>query len=690
MDEPGIVDWLRERAFGGRQAVAVPRGDAAPGPRGPFPAGVQELVDFLAATYDAPAAGEDCEQWGFLVGAPGNGKSEAMRALANALGVPPAPDGETAPRELRGTARGDAAVRLVNDASIPREDSLAGGSLARDLEEALAAVSAGSGVLFFANVNRGVLVEERNAAKDMAGEDVAGLLAWLNEVASGEHAGDPAAGYYARRVVAAGERRVVVHVVALDALSLFEPQPRTGTGTKALDFSGGDDPVVAPYGPVGGLGSFPQARKDAAAAVLAKAISDPARWTAQGCDGCAASPLCPFKANAVWLADDGLRDGVLDTFRAAEVAAGRRMTYRDLLATFAVAVLGPPEPSWDDGQHPCDWAGELAADGSNAAIGRLARHRIHAACFPPPLGNGWKRKGKGQVAAASLYNVVLSDFGPARAGERPGPFAAALGTLDPAASVDDWNGLRSRVLDAAEAMHVEPPLKALQLPAAATCELDHRLDQAVLEFLGGEAEQTAAGRQRIPQVRKWRSMTLLRQAGLAGGWIADREAVQAWLGAQEATLAGGSAGELLTGLRRLLVPPGDTLYLAPFRPRTRAFDADLPAETVLVARRSSELGVELRASRDSLQFSLRTSVQQGKDMLVPVDLDLAREALVVVQGRGFTDLPDQAIARVERVLASLISRQRSTILPHVTDSEGRLHRVRGQWGQHALVPETKS
>lgn len=688
--EPGIVDWLRDRAFGGRQAVAVPRADAAAGPRGPFPAGVQELIDFLVSTYEVPATERGCEQWGFLVGAPGNGKSEAMRALAGALGVPPTTDTETAPRELLGTTRGGAAVRLVNDASIPREDSLRGGSLARDIEEALAAASGGSGVLLFANVNRGVLVEERNIAKETAPDDVAGLLAWLNEVASGEHVCDPATSYYARRVVQAGEKQVVVHVLSLDALSLFEPQPRAGSAGKALDFSGGDDPVVAPYGPVGGLQIAPRARKGAAAAVLAREISDPSRWAAQGCEGCAASPLCPFRANAVWLADENLRDGFLDTFRAVEVAAGRRMTYRDLLATFAVAVLGPSEPSWDEGKHPCEWAGELAEDGGDAAIGHLARHRIYASCFPPPLGDAWKRLGKGRVAAASLYTVVLADFGPARAGERPGPFAGALDTLDPAASIDDWDGLRPRVLDAAEAMHVESPLAALDLPVAALSELDHRLDAAVLGFMRGEAEQTTAGRQRVPQVRKWRSIMLLRHAGLAGGWIADREAVQAWLGAQEATLAGGSAGELLTGLRRLLVPPGDTLFLAPFRPRTRAFDTDLPVETLLVGRRSSELGVELRASRDSLQFSLRTSVQQGKDMLVPVDLDLAREALVVAKGQGFTDLPDQAIARVERVLASLIARGRPAILPHVTDAEGRLHRIRGPWGQHTLVQERKS
>lgn len=691
MSEAGIIDWLRERAFGGREAVAVPRGAVATGPRGPFPAGVQDLIDFLVDNY-ASENHASSEQWGFLVGAPGNGKSEAMRALAERLQTEPAPDSETAPRRLSGETNG-AAVVLINDASIPREDVVGKGSLGIDLTEALDEVRTGRRVLLFANVNRGILVEERNAANEAdANSDAANLLHWLNDVAAGLEA-DPATNYYSRRVVAVGERRIVVHVLSLDALSLFEPQPAAGARGAALDFSAGDDPVVAPYRPVGGLQIARGARSLAAAAVLTSDVAAPERWDLQGCSSCVARELCPFRANAAWLADDELRAGFLDTFRAAEVAAGRRMTYRDLLATLSTAIIGPNELAWDDGVHPCEWVADLAENGSAFAIGQLARHRIYASIFPPPDPNAWRRLGRGAIRADSLYQVVLTDFGPARAGERPGPFAAGLLKLDPSASVDEWEGRRASVLDAAEAMHVEPPLGGLShLPDAAVCELDRRIDGFVLNYLQDEAEDSAAGRQRAPQVRKWRSMTLLRQVGLAGGWIADFEAVDAWLSAQEATLAQGTAGALLQGLRRLLIPAGGVLYLAPFRPRTRSFDGTLPATTVLVARQSSEISVELKASRDSLQFLLRLAGSGHSDgLLVPVDLDLTREALVVARSnQGFTDLPDQAIARVERVLASLIARKRAPAPPHVTDAEGRLFRLRGGWGAHTLALEPRS
>jgi hypothetical protein len=691
LGKAGIIDWLRERGFGGREAVAVPRGAAAAGPRGPFPAGVQDLMDFVVSSYAAEGQAP-AEQWGFLVGAPGNGKSEAMRELAERLRTGPAQDSERAPRRLSGQING-ASVVLINDASIPRDDVAGNGSLARDIEEALEEVRTGGRVLMFANVNRGILVEERNASKVASStSDVARLLAWLNDVAAGQDASDPATNYYARNVVTVGERRVVVHVLSLDALSLFEPQPSAGERGAALDFSAGDDPVVAPYRPVGGLMLAKDARSSAAAAILIKDVVAPARWDDDTCGSCVARDLCPFRANAAWLADDALRARFLDTFRGAEVAAGRRMTYRDLLAMLATAIIGPSEEEWDEGVHPCKWTSDLAEEGGAVAIGKLGRHRIHASIFPPPNPSAWRRLGKGPIRRDSLYSVVLADFGPDRAGERPGPFAAGLLKLDPSASVDEWEGLRAAVLDAAEAMHVEPSLGTLdQIPAAAVCELDRRIDGFVLSYLQGEAEETAAGRERVPQVRKWRSINLLRHAGLAGGWITDFDAVDAWLVAQEATLSQGSAGALLRGLRRLLIPPDRVLYLAPFRPRTRLFDENLPATTILLAREASEISVELKASRDSLQFLLRLTASGHVDgLVVPVDLDLAREALVVARwNQGFTDLPDQAIARVERVLASLIARKRVQAPPHVTDALGRLFRLRGRWGAHTLDKEQR-
>jgi hypothetical protein len=111
---------------------------------------------------------------------------------------------------------------------------------------------------------------------------------------------------------------------------------------------------------------------------------------------------------------------------------------------------------------------------------------------------------------------------------------------------------------------------------------------------------------------------------------------------------------------------------------------------MLVSRQSNELHGELRAVKDALQFVLRvTSDVDGHELPVPVDLDLAREATLLGSGStGFTDLPDQAVARVERVLASLLSRNRigrSRPPIQVTDAAGRLFTLRQAGGSYLLI-----
>lgn len=693
MSGPPIVDWLHERSFGGREAVAVPGDRVAAGPRGPYPAGVEDLLAHIAGSYAEEAPGVD--QWGFLVGGPGNGKSEALRDLARRLGLPehaPGPAGK-APREISGVVGGTLA-RLVNDASIPRDDRPAEGSLHRDLAEAFAAAGSGSPVLFFANVNRGVLVGERAPPPvDEPAGLAASCLGWLEESATGLAAADPGTSYYARRKFDTGSREVVVHVLSLDATSLFEAPP--GAGAQALDFSGGDEPLVAPYVPFGMVRALPGARAASAASALVAAVSDPAAWLGDGCAGCAAKSLCPFRANARWLADAELRERFLEAGRGAEIAAGRRTTYRDLLGVLATAILGRPEPAWRE-VHPCDWARSLAASATPSAIGHLAGHRIYAALFPAPAPNArtWRRRGAGRIGAADLYNAVIAQFGADQSAARAAPLDAGFRVVDPASSLDGWEGSREVVLESAEAMHVEGPVGRLvalhRLPSATVCDLDETLDNIVRAALTEQPESRQAARQREPQIRQWRSALLHRHAGLAGGWLGDLAAIQAWLGAQLAALDGSGQSLLHEGLRRLVAPTGVSLKLALFRPRTRSFDGPLPPSTVLVFKASSELSAELRAVKDGLQFILRASTDGRAAASIPVDLDLAREAALLADGaQGFTDLPDQAIARIERVQASLLARVRQARgrLPlHITDDEGRLFAVRPAGPSLMLVP----
>jgi hypothetical protein len=698
--QPAIVDWLFERAFGGRQAVAVP-GEHKPGPKGQFPAGVQDVIDHLAA-YAVTAEPGGASQWVFLVGAPGNGKSEALKELAVRIGMPAPTDNPTreAPRDLVGDLPSGKRVKLINDASIPRAGVPDGTSLAVDLEEAFASVGGGTASLLLANVNRGVLVEElsHDEAEGAAAQLARDVLIWLNRVASGVEAGDPARSYYAHRTFDLEGAVVDVHAISLDAVSLFEPRPGNGS---ALSFEDGCAPSVAAYEPTGGIGRPPGSRSASVAADLLEKVTSQGEWPELGCEGCTASQLCPFNANVAWLREPNLAERFLETARASEVASNRRMTYRDLLGLLAIAILGPAEAVWTSGEHPCDWSRRLVGEAGSApaAIANLARHRIYASLFPPPnpAATFWRR-GPGAIGQASLYSAVFSDFGPDRMGGRPTPFASAFKRLDPAAAVSPWGRARAATIDAAEAMHIEHPVQVLLddgiIPSAAVCELDHRLDAAVVAALSEPTKARAGIRQRDQQVRRWRATLLLRQVGLAVGGLADAEVVEAWLASQQGTLAGEDSGDLYAGLRALLVPGNGALRLAPFRPRTRAFTGTPPHSTLLMVRQGNELSVDLRAAKDGLTAVLRIVADGSADALpVPVDLDLAREALKLAQSgaSGFTDLPDQAMARVERVQASLLSRghsARGKAGLHVTDADGKVFVVRGTWGNLTLSPVT--
>ena len=89
------LEYLLRHSYGQGGTVSVPARDAttplAPPMhvKGRFPAGVQDVLDRLVEVYAGwtPSNSDRPLEWCFLVGGPGNGKSEALRDLAGALQV---------------------------------------------------------------------------------------------------------------------------------------------------------------------------------------------------------------------------------------------------------------------------------------------------------------------------------------------------------------------------------------------------------------------------------------------------------------------------------------------------------------------------------------------------------------------------------------------------------------------------
>ncbi|RWL19657.1 MAG: hypothetical protein EOR57_13745 [Mesorhizobium sp.] len=671
--------------------------------KGRFPAGVQDVLDRLVNVYAdwTPSTNGPPLEWCFLVGGPGNGKSEALRDLAGALQaeLPLRSGGQPVPRTvppswpLHGaTVVPGVEIAFVNDASVPRQDACGNrrtGSLFLDLRDGVQHLfNTSSALVMFANVNRGILVEECRVLDNLTSAEppilaAAAIIRWLADPR--ETQGESSvrvqttvpltalSPYYGQLAISVTDhavtREIIVHAVFLDTLSLLEPTP--GHGGLSVDFST-YPPTPAPYQPLGGLSDDAGSRSGTIAGGIAEQLADMARWDGAGCreNGsgslCEAHESCPFAQNARWLRDQPLRERFLDILRAAELAGGRRLTYRDLLGHFGLAFIGTPAQSWLTDEHPCRWVERTVRDARNGnaqSVAELASHRIYANLFPITDAAAWPKKRP--LAEPRAYRVVASTMRAVHDAPRVRAFEQAFNLIDPARDTDSWGGLRAAILDIVEAMDVSPPANEIQglegWSDAASSEIERQLDAVVPGEVVAELGRGREAFGRAQLLRKWRAVLLLRQAGLALGWWPHKAVIQGWLNEHQAALGGRPSGALRLGLNNLVLPSHAELNLAPFRPRTMELRGSLPANCVAVSLLERDLRLELVADGDTLSAELRLATVQGGTAetvaQLPIDLRIAREALLNVDGPSgsFTEIGEAAFARIERARAALVS-----------------------------------
>lgn len=721
-----VVHWLLSHAYGQGGTVAVPS-SGTPGPllMGAFPPGIDDVLDHVTSRHSAwSSATQESIDWCFLVGGPGNGKSEALRSLAAKLGIslPPRVTGQPVPRTIPVDWPANAhplanglEIAFVNDASIPRQDvpgdGSSPGSLFHDIANALDRTVQGKPTSLFVNVNRGILIEERGglravsnwAAEPLARRLAGAVIGWLASPSdSADGLGNilrpsperPHYGQFTVSLTAGGGQAVTVcvRVIFLDMLSLLEPKPGTGNPVVNLATS---PPEIAPYLTLGRLVSLDVTRDSTVAGSLVTMYADDAHWEGGGCKDtapgqlCSAHALCPFAQNARWLREPALRGRLLDTLRGAEIAANRRLTYRDLLGHVSLAVVGPPEEDWLTGKHPCQWVADNhqqlnSGTGQKAATIRLARHRVYANLYS---GGGFRvtRDVAGKTLKEdSVFSSIIDLLVPEGEAARLQPFERAFAEIDPARDTESWDGLRKRVLDAVESLDILSPAEQVvswpELPAAASSEIEKQLDRVLREEIAVELPKgTKASISRVRVLRRWRAVMLLRHVGTALGHLRYAEAIGAWLAEQENALRGGSQRlRLGDGINNLIIPAGigGKVFMAPLRPRTYCLTGDLPRETVLVTVQTNELDVSIMAQGDALMAEVRIR-QRGASTdplaTLVIDLAVARESLLHADGRtdAFTEIGDMAFARIERARASLISRERlQRINAWYTDEKG--------------------
>lgn len=348
-------------------------GHDAGGVRVPFRGGGEPLGRVLETPLVARlkqaaadiASGNDTPRWIFLVGGPGNGKSQMVEVFIRELGARLGCE-----REL---------IDLV-------QSQFAGTPIPRLVEVQAADNGSGLPADFAERVGQLAIVQDASASDDAAGDASATLaddLARLLARPAGHGEPPPVficcanRGLLARAMASAAQTsddtvellETIVRATSLGAEWLTEPT--TCWPLELPDALLQGQPDLA-----GMVGCWPldiesllfgyEDGGSPVEEVVEHAVA-PSRWEASGCDGCSSQPACPFFANATALREARTRGSVLGLLRRAELASGQRWNFRAVFSLLAELVVG----EWTDFTegdrtlHPCQWVhGRLEAAGS--------------------------------------------------------------------------------------------------------------------------------------------------------------------------------------------------------------------------------------------------------------------------------------------------------------------------------------
>lgn len=302
--------------------------------------GLVQRLRKLAA--DIAAHADSSPRWIFLVGGPGNGKSETVQdflvhldtelGLGGALrqtltqrftgaGVLPRKV-EILPVDLGGEAGNFAAMvgrlMIVQDATAT-ETALgnAANELAHDLADLITSPSTPPMPVFIACANRGLLARAMNEAFSAFGpnNDVTKLLANLVQASS-----------FGRETLAGRK-----------SCWPLESDPRFACWPLDIESLLIEGAPVTPF-----------------EHILQRAV-DAGQWEAAGrCQDCTSRDSCPFRQNAEWLRDDDTRKNLLKMLRRGELALGQRWNFRDAFSLVAELLVGQWS-DFDNLSHPCNW-----------------------------------------------------------------------------------------------------------------------------------------------------------------------------------------------------------------------------------------------------------------------------------------------------------------------------------------------
>jgi hypothetical protein len=326
---------------------------------------VTGLVQRLRELAQQIGSGVPCPRWIFLIGGPGNGKSETvedfLRALDEHLG-------------MLGQLVSRLTIAFSPTPLVPRR------------VEVTAADVAGAPGSFAHRVGRLVIVQDATATDDALGNaakqlatDVfdllttpenprpvfvactnRGLLSRVLKEAHSEYSGDNTATKLFTGLIRASS-------LGLETLKTNRPacwplQDHSEVACWPLD----QESLLVSAGT-----ASPPVNQ-----ILVKATELPL-WEAPGrCIDCDSAPVCPFRQNAEWLRDATRHQSLSRILRHGELATGQRWSFRDAFSLAADLLVG----EWGDFipvDHPCKWVHGHSALGGAEPTPETVNHSLN-------------------------------------------------------------------------------------------------------------------------------------------------------------------------------------------------------------------------------------------------------------------------------------------------------------------------
>jgi len=627
------------RGHGGSEAAAVPGDDClkhlAIGEPAP---GVDEVMRLLQGQLTSGKPDKNVH-WVFLTGGPGNGKSYQVEILIKELDktVTQGGLGGIALRTYPFKEDPDWNLNIINDATI-RARGQGVGDLAYDIRETLKWNEEKPSFLVV-NINRGILIEELNRLGSTAGwEKEKDIIQKIHENGNGK--------YYKKNVVELNDRKIYLHAVYLDQVSLLEKRPSCQNGTAVLDIEGEGEPAEYKV-----MRFEDELRLESPSGKLLTELVKESNFEGGECKECSANQLCPFLINARNLRGDKFRLGFLKVLRGLEIVSGHLITYRDLWGLLGIAILGKPREQWHS--KPCEWVCQNVAKWRNEknkiSLFELYSHRTHEALF----SNQFFTKLFSYERKAEDKNDFLENL--------------KLDQVDPAIGVNrKW---AQKPSDALEGMHLNtPPSKSDSLKDIQPywSPLDDAVESSLIK--DHEWKEDDISRRYILH---WWGCSIYRFYGLLLGMPANHEVIKEWLRLRRKDPSEYSGMEdeknLSKGLTQLICPSSgltsanNSCLIPIFHHRSEPIRGETrPTWVYKVSSGPNRPTWYLRFQGDAIWIDIKQSNRKKLICSMLLDFSLCREAMASANGAGFTEVGDKATPRLERARAALIADPQSS------------------------------